>query len=218
MAVFNTLGFRLTSGPHHLGLGAVSLVYLVYVLGTLSSAVSGRLADRFGRRAILPSGCVLAIAGLAAHPVALAPRHRCRARRTDSWFLRGPRAGERLGRRARTPRRRERQPSRSVLPVRVLRRVFSLRQSRQQRVGHGRLAGRQHTGTGPAAGLRLAGAHAPSNPRPRAQSPADGVSVTRERRDDFRDLRRSARVHREADREDGGMGELHVNMNSRSTA
>ena len=64
VAVFNTLGFRLTSGPHHLGLGAVSLVYLVYVLGTLSSAVSGRLADRFGRRAILPSGCVLAIAGL----------------------------------------------------------------------------------------------------------------------------------------------------------
>ena len=64
VAVYNALGFRLTSGPHHLGLGALSLVYLVYVLGTVSSVVSGRLADRFGRRAILPSGCLLAIAGV----------------------------------------------------------------------------------------------------------------------------------------------------------
>jgi YNFM family putative membrane transporter len=64
VAVYNALGFRLTSAPHHLSLGAVSLVYLVYVLGTVSSVVSGLLADRFGRRAILPSGCILAIAGV----------------------------------------------------------------------------------------------------------------------------------------------------------
>lgn len=64
VAVYNALGFRLTSGPHHLGLGAVSLVYLVYVFGTASSVVSGRLADRFGRRAILPSGCALAVTGI----------------------------------------------------------------------------------------------------------------------------------------------------------
>lgn len=64
VAVYNALGFRLTSAPHHLGLGAVSLVYLVYVLGTVSSVVSGLLADRFGRRAILPSGCALAIGGV----------------------------------------------------------------------------------------------------------------------------------------------------------
>lgn len=64
VAVFNALGFRLTSGPHHVGLGAVSLVYLVYVLGTLSSVISGRLADQFGRRAILPAGCALAITGV----------------------------------------------------------------------------------------------------------------------------------------------------------
>ena len=64
VAVYNVLGFRLTSGPYHLGLGAVSLVYLVYLFGTASSVVSGRLADRLGRRAILPSGCALAIAGI----------------------------------------------------------------------------------------------------------------------------------------------------------
>ena len=64
VAVFNALGFRLTSGPHALDLGTVSLLYLVYVLGTLSSTISGLLADRFGRRAILPAGCAFAITGV----------------------------------------------------------------------------------------------------------------------------------------------------------
>jgi YNFM family putative membrane transporter len=64
VAVFNTLGFRLEAAPFHLGLGAASLVFLVYPLGTVSSAVSGRVADHWGRRAVLPVGCVLALAGL----------------------------------------------------------------------------------------------------------------------------------------------------------
>ena len=64
VAVYNALGFRLTSGPYDLGLGAVSLIYLAYLLGTLSSTISGLLADRFGRRAILPAGCALAITGV----------------------------------------------------------------------------------------------------------------------------------------------------------
>jgi len=64
VAVFNTLGFRLEAAPFHLGLGAASLVFLVYPLGTVSSAVSGRMADQLGRRAVLPFGCVLALAGL----------------------------------------------------------------------------------------------------------------------------------------------------------
>ena len=64
VAVFNTLGFRLEAAPFHLGIGAASLVFLVYPLGTVSSAVSGRMADRLGRRAVLPAGCVLALAGL----------------------------------------------------------------------------------------------------------------------------------------------------------
>lgn len=65
VAVFNALGFRLTSAPHHLSLAAVSLCYLVYPLGTISSAASGALADRYGRRMILPFGCGLAIIGVA---------------------------------------------------------------------------------------------------------------------------------------------------------
>lgn len=63
IAVFNALGFRLTAAPYQLSLGAISLLYLVYPLGTVSASVSGALADRFGRRAVLPAGCALAMAG-----------------------------------------------------------------------------------------------------------------------------------------------------------
>jgi YNFM family putative membrane transporter len=64
IAVFNALGSRLTDAPFSLGLGAASLVFLVYPLGTISATVSGRLADRLGRRAVLPMGCLLTVAGI----------------------------------------------------------------------------------------------------------------------------------------------------------
>ena len=64
VGVFNTLGFRLAGAPFHLGLGAAGLVFLVYPLGTVSAAVAGSLADRLGRRAVLPVGCVVAVAGV----------------------------------------------------------------------------------------------------------------------------------------------------------
>lgn len=64
VAVFNTLGFRLAEAPFGLGLGAASLIYLVYPLGTISSVASGRLADRLGRRAVLPVGCLVVLVGI----------------------------------------------------------------------------------------------------------------------------------------------------------
>jgi YNFM family putative membrane transporter len=64
VALFNVLGFRLTEAPFHLGVGAVSLVFLVYPLGAVSSAVAGRLADACGRGSIAPIGCVVATAGV----------------------------------------------------------------------------------------------------------------------------------------------------------
>jgi YNFM family putative membrane transporter len=64
VAVFNALGFRLTSAPFHLGLGAAGLVFLVYPIGTVGSMVAGRLADRFSRRAVVPVGALIALAGL----------------------------------------------------------------------------------------------------------------------------------------------------------
>ncbi len=55
VAVYNALGFRLASAPFDLGPGAAGLVFLVYPIGTVSSTVAGRLADRFGRRMSCPS-------------------------------------------------------------------------------------------------------------------------------------------------------------------
>lgn len=63
VAVFNTMSFRLEDAPYHLGVGAASLVFLVYPLGTASSTYFGRLADSRGRRAALPIGCLLAVVG-----------------------------------------------------------------------------------------------------------------------------------------------------------
>jgi MFS transporter, YNFM family, putative membrane transport protein len=59
VAVYNALGFRLTAAPFSLGLGAAGLVFLVYPVGSLSSVVAGRLADRFSRRAVVPAGCLV---------------------------------------------------------------------------------------------------------------------------------------------------------------
>jgi MFS transporter, YNFM family, putative membrane transport protein len=64
VAVFNALGFRLTSEPFSLSLGAAGLVFLVYPVGSVSSAVAGRLADRFSRRTVVPVGCLVAVAGI----------------------------------------------------------------------------------------------------------------------------------------------------------
>jgi MFS transporter, YNFM family, putative membrane transport protein len=64
VAVLNALGFRLTSAPFDLGLGAAGLIFLVYPVGSVSSIAAGRLADRFSRRAVVPIGCVVAVVGL----------------------------------------------------------------------------------------------------------------------------------------------------------
>ena len=64
VAVFNAVGFRLTAAPFSLGLGAAGLVFLVYPVGSVSSALAGRLAGRFSRRAVVPVGCLVAVAGV----------------------------------------------------------------------------------------------------------------------------------------------------------
>lgn len=63
VAMLNVVTFRLEGPPFGLGLGAASLVFLVYPLGAASAASFGRLADRFGRRAVLPIGAVVAAVG-----------------------------------------------------------------------------------------------------------------------------------------------------------
>lgn len=65
VATFNALGFRLTSPAFGLGLGAVGLLYLVYPLGSLASAVAGRAADTYGQRAVMPVGAAIGLLGVA---------------------------------------------------------------------------------------------------------------------------------------------------------
>lgn len=65
VATFNALGFRLTAARFALSLAALSLLYLVFPLGSLSAAMAGRAADRVGRRAVLPIGVVVAFVGIA---------------------------------------------------------------------------------------------------------------------------------------------------------
>jgi YNFM family putative membrane transporter len=65
VAVYNGLGFRLAAEPFHLSPAALALVFLVYPVGSASSASAGRLADRIGRRTVLPLGVLLTVGGLA---------------------------------------------------------------------------------------------------------------------------------------------------------
>ncbi|MFE9657819.1 MFS transporter [Micromonospora sp. NPDC006431] len=64
VAVYNAMDFRLTSAPFDLNAGIASLVFLVYPLGTVSSTLAGRLAERFSHRAVVPVGCLVTVAGV----------------------------------------------------------------------------------------------------------------------------------------------------------
>ena len=65
VATYNALGFRLAAPPYSLSLGVAGLVFLSYALGSVSSTLAGGLADRFGRRTVMPLGVVVALGGLA---------------------------------------------------------------------------------------------------------------------------------------------------------
>src|SRR5262249_48830080 len=63
-AVYTGITFRLEDAPYGLSHAAVAAIFLVYPIGSFSSAWAGRLADRIGRRPVLPLAIVLAGAGL----------------------------------------------------------------------------------------------------------------------------------------------------------
>ncbi len=64
VTIFNAMGFRLAAAPFRLSAGAAGLIFLVYPVGSVSSAVAGRLASRFSRRAVVSASCLLAAAGV----------------------------------------------------------------------------------------------------------------------------------------------------------
>jgi len=74
VAVYNALSFRLVAAPYHLlSQVALAAVFLVYAIGSLSSRYAGLLADRIGRRAVLPAAIALAARGLALTNVSSLP-------------------------------------------------------------------------------------------------------------------------------------------------
>jgi predicted MFS family arabinose efflux permease len=65
VTVYNYLTFRLSGPPFGLPAGVIGALFTVYLAGTWSSAMAGRLADRAGRRAVLTAGVAVAVAGVA---------------------------------------------------------------------------------------------------------------------------------------------------------
>lgn len=65
VAVYNAMGFRLAGPPYALPLSLASLVFLSYAMGSFASSYAGSLADRFGRRRVVPPAIGLCLAGLA---------------------------------------------------------------------------------------------------------------------------------------------------------
>ncbi len=52
VALYNYLCFRLSDSPYNLGPTAIGLIFLIYAIGSFSSAKSGGLADAYGHRRI----------------------------------------------------------------------------------------------------------------------------------------------------------------------
>ncbi|WP_299957680.1 MFS transporter [uncultured Modestobacter sp.] len=65
VAVYNAVTFRLESEPYSLTPALTGLVFLAYLLGSASSPTAGWLADRAGRRVVVPLCLVVMGAGIA---------------------------------------------------------------------------------------------------------------------------------------------------------
>ncbi|MFG2757609.1 MFS transporter [Streptomyces wuyuanensis] len=63
-AVYTVIGYRLVGAPFSLPQGVVGSVFLVYLVGTVSSAAAGRLVGRLGRRGALYLAVGTTTAGL----------------------------------------------------------------------------------------------------------------------------------------------------------
>ncbi|MFF4184655.1 MFS transporter [Streptomyces sp. NPDC001691] len=63
-AVYTVIGYRLTAAPFHLPQGLIGSIFLVYLVGTVSSAAAGRLVARVGRRGALYLAVSTTAAGL----------------------------------------------------------------------------------------------------------------------------------------------------------
>ncbi|MCJ2184805.1 MFS transporter [Novosphingobium sp. 1949] len=74
ISIYNYAGYRLIAPPYALSQTEVGLIFLLYLLGSFSSALAGHLSSRFGPRRSLWLPLVLFVAGIAltaARPLAL---------------------------------------------------------------------------------------------------------------------------------------------------
>lgn len=53
VSIYNYLGFRLSAAPYDLGPAAIGVVFLLYAVGSASSALAGHLVDRYGRSPVM---------------------------------------------------------------------------------------------------------------------------------------------------------------------
>ncbi|GGV03010.1 MFS transporter [Streptomyces spectabilis] len=63
-AVYTVIGYRLTEAPFSLPQGVIGSIFLVYLVGTASSAAAGKLVARLGRRGALYLAASTTAAGL----------------------------------------------------------------------------------------------------------------------------------------------------------
>ncbi|MFU2488877.1 MFS transporter [Thauera sp. WH-1] len=65
VGLYNFLGFRLLEQPYALGQSAIGAIFLLYLVGTWASALSGRLAEHHGRQKVMWRMVVVMGSGLA---------------------------------------------------------------------------------------------------------------------------------------------------------
>jgi YNFM family putative membrane transporter len=64
VTVYNYLTFRLSGRPFFLSATVIGSLFVVYLAGTFSSSLAGRLADRFGRYLVMLAGFVVFFGGV----------------------------------------------------------------------------------------------------------------------------------------------------------
>lgn len=64
-SVFNYLPFRLVADPFNFSTGAITSLYLAYIMGIFMGPISGRISNRLGSGSTLIAGSVILASGLA---------------------------------------------------------------------------------------------------------------------------------------------------------
>jgi YNFM family putative membrane transporter len=63
-ALYNYIGYHLLGAPHELSQAAVGWIFVLYLVGTFSSAWMGRLSDGLGRGRVLWIGMAIMLCGV----------------------------------------------------------------------------------------------------------------------------------------------------------